>query len=402
MSKRNGDNADLSALSGLAPELAEMLVSVACDIALVLDDVGVIKSVSLGAIDPVVSNTNDWAGRRWSDTVTGDMRQLAEDFLEDLTSRGVSRKRQLNHSSVTGAEIPYSYTAVRLGQQGPTLAVGRDMRAVMAMQQRLMQAQQDIEQDYWQRRHTETRYRFLFQIATEPALILDESNFSIVDANQAAATHLRKTIAQLSGKPITDFVDTEDHAAMDCILDSARASAGASEAEIGLAAGMGRAAISVMSFHTDSAKVLLLRLRNVGERPTEPTFADAGVEAALLSLARQTADAIVITDMRGRVSFANEAFLALAQSPSALQITGADLSAWITNGEVSIDDILEMARSGGCSGLVKARLLRQHGRLVDVELSATLLPSSDSVGFILRVSHDQGSTATAMPSKDVH
>ena len=133
MSKRNGDNADLSALSGLAPELAEMLVSVACDIALVLDDVGVIKSVSLGAIDPVVSNTNDWAGRRWSDTVTGDMRQLAEDFLEDLSSRGVSRKRQLNHSSVTGAEIPYSYTAVRLGQQGPTLAVGRDMRAVMAM-----------------------------------------------------------------------------------------------------------------------------------------------------------------------------------------------------------------------------------------------------------------------------
>ncbi len=402
MSKRNGDNADLSALSGLAPELAEMLVSVACDIALVLDDVGVIKSVSLGGTDPVASNTSDWAGRRWSDTVTGPMRKEAEAFLESLTTSGMSRKRQLNHSSPTGSEIPYSYTAVRLGQQGPTLAVGRDMRAVMAMQQRLVQAQHEIEHDYWQRRQTETRYRFLFQIAAEPALILDASNFSIVDANQAAATHLRRTIPQLTGKPIADFVDPLDHEAMDRILNVAHASAGAAEAEIELASGIGRAGISVTSFHTDSTRVIFLRLRAIGKRLPPDTSGDARVEAALLSLVRQTPDAIVITDMQGRVTFANEAFLDLVQSPVDLPITGHHLSAWIANDEVAVTSMLDMARSGAPDRLLKARLLRRHDCLVDIELTATLLPSADSVGFILRVSHDQDLTVKPTPSKDVH
>lgn len=38
----------LGALSNLAPELADMLVSIASDIALVVDDQGVIQRIALG------------------------------------------------------------------------------------------------------------------------------------------------------------------------------------------------------------------------------------------------------------------------------------------------------------------------------------------------------------------
>lgn len=53
MSKKPRPFADLSALSDLAPELADMLVSVAYDIALVLDEGGVIRSVALGETQAV-------------------------------------------------------------------------------------------------------------------------------------------------------------------------------------------------------------------------------------------------------------------------------------------------------------------------------------------------------------
>jgi len=42
-----------------------------------------------------------------------------------------------------------AYTAVRLGQNGATLAVGHDLRAQAEMQQRFVQAQQALEQSYW-------------------------------------------------------------------------------------------------------------------------------------------------------------------------------------------------------------------------------------------------------------
>ena len=70
MSKRETGPADLSALSNLAPELAEMLVSVAGDIALVLDEGGVIQSVALGGAEPMSAAAGDWVGRPWTETVT--------------------------------------------------------------------------------------------------------------------------------------------------------------------------------------------------------------------------------------------------------------------------------------------------------------------------------------------
>lgn len=402
MSNGNGERADLSALSGLAPELAEMLVSVACDIAVVLDEVGVIHSVALGAVEPPGGNVEDWVGRRWSDTVAGDMRHIAEEFLHDLTSTGVSRRCELNHSSTTGAEIPFSYTAVRLGQQGPTLAVGRNMRAVVAMQQRLMHAQHEIERDYWQRRQAETRYRFLFQVAAEPLLILDETNFSVVDANRAAAVLLQQSVPQLFGKPIIDVVDPGDQIAMRRVLNAARASAGVAEGEIRLAHDIGKIGISVTSFHTDSAKVLLLRARSIDARIPQRNLVEAGMQAVFQGLVQRTSDAIVVTDLKGRVTFANDAFLELVESPRAVPIKGRDLSVWIAHDEMPVANILEMARSDDCARLIKARLLRRHNRVIDIEFSATSVPGADSVAFIIRVSHDQDSPCTPTPRREVH
>ncbi|MEO8010783.1 MAG: hypothetical protein ABI650_03975 [Dokdonella sp.] len=112
MSIGNGGPADLSPLSGLASELAEMLVSIACDIALVIDDEGVSKSVALGPSQVDDHGACAWVGRRWTDTVTVEARLKVEEFLADVGSSGVSRQRHLTHPSAHGVEIPVAYTDV--------------------------------------------------------------------------------------------------------------------------------------------------------------------------------------------------------------------------------------------------------------------------------------------------
>ena len=165
---------DLGALSELAPELAQTFVSIASDIALVIDAGGVIRSVATGSA-PIAPAT-EWIGRPWAETVTGDTRTKIEQLLSEAQTSGVTRRREVNHPSDSGTDIPVAYAAIRLGRDGPVLAVGRDLRAVSAIQQRFIDAQQEMEREYWQQRQSETRYRMLFQVANDAVLVVDAAD----------------------------------------------------------------------------------------------------------------------------------------------------------------------------------------------------------------------------------
>lgn len=389
MSKTPGPSADLSALSGLAPELAEMLVSVACDIALVLDDGGVVQSVAVGGAQPVASTAGTWVGQHWTETVTGDMRQKAEEILDDLASTGSSRLRHLSHASSAGSEFPIAYTAVRLGEQGPMLAVGRDLRMVASMQQRLVQAQQDLERDYWQRRQAETRYRLLFQVATEPLLIVDAGTLAVLDANRAAAVLLGRATEQLIGQPVGATIEPAAHAALDEMLRLAHVSGRAATGETRLAHGLGAIGVAVTPFQTDAASVLLLQLRALplAESAAVATGAQALADAIYAALVRRTPDAVVIVDLAGRITLANEAFRELVQFPAGQAIAGRELSEWVGSHDGVVREILGAVRSHGGVRLLGSHLRHRQDRLIEVELSATLLMDPDCAGFIIRVSH---------------
>ena len=102
----------------------------------------------------------------------------------------MSRRREFNHRTPEGSSIPVSWAAVRLGDSGPVLAVGRDLRTVSAIQQHFMDAQQEMERDYWQRRQTVSHCRQLFQVAHDAVLVLDADTLAVLDANPAAGALL--------------------------------------------------------------------------------------------------------------------------------------------------------------------------------------------------------------------
>ena len=93
---------DLGVLSQWAPELAQTFASLTSDIALVLDDAGVIRDVAQGTNVALTPGAQDWIGRLWADTVTGETRGKVELLLDEAKSTGIGRKREINHPTLDG------------------------------------------------------------------------------------------------------------------------------------------------------------------------------------------------------------------------------------------------------------------------------------------------------------
>lgn len=158
--------ADLEVLAAWAPELADTFVALSCDIALVIDADGRIVTLAQHDAQPIAPPA--WIGSAWADTVSADSRAKVEQILADVVATGQARRREINHPEAIGGTAPVAYSAARLGERGPTLAVGHDLRAQAALQQRFVAAQEALERSYW------NAHRHLQGGAAPPALMTDD------------------------------------------------------------------------------------------------------------------------------------------------------------------------------------------------------------------------------------
>ena len=139
--------ADLQVLAAWAPELADTFVALACDIALVIDADGRIAKLAQHDTHPIAPTS--WIGCDWAQTASPDSRDKIEQMLADVAATGHARRREINHPDALGGPVPVAYSAARLGETGPMLAVGHDLRAQAALQQRFVAAQEALERSYW-------------------------------------------------------------------------------------------------------------------------------------------------------------------------------------------------------------------------------------------------------------
>ena len=393
MKSRPAEAPDLQALSGLAHELASTFVALSSDIALVIDADGAVRNVVQGAA-PLAPSASEWVGRPWTETVTGNTRTKIEQLLHDVSVAGVGRQREVNVPGSAGIDIPVSYTAIRLGEGGLVLAVGRDLRAIAAIQQRFTESQQEMERDYWKRRQAESRYRTLFQVATDAVLVVDALTLGIVEANRAAGQLFGLPHDQLVGKHFTVGIDRHSWPAVEELLTSARATGRAAEIRARLSGGSGSVDISATPFRSDRDLLLLVRARTVSPRPAGAGAAMSSVNWA--DLVQHLPDAVVITDSSGRVVMSNPAFAELCQLGDAAQPDGRPLAEWLIDAE-GLADVLAQARRGGITAQTTALLSGAKGRRLSVGISAVLLDEADgeSVGLTLRRLDERDALAMA-------
>ena len=161
-------------IGNLDAEIAARVMAAAGDVAMVIDREGIIRDVAVSNSDLSMAGFADIVQRRWVDTVTSESRGKVEEMLRDVAGNRAARWREINQQSSKGA-IPLRYVALDAGRDGRVIALGRDLRGVAVLQQRLLQAQQSMERDYVRLRQAESRYRVLFQIASEAVLIVDQA-----------------------------------------------------------------------------------------------------------------------------------------------------------------------------------------------------------------------------------
>lgn len=348
-----GAPADLSPLSGLGPELAAAFVSLSSDIALVIDDGGVIRNVAVGDAGPPAAA---WVGKPWVETVTGDTRRKIELLLQEVGSAGIARRREVNHPTAGAPDIPMAYTAIRLGRGGPVLAVGRDLRAVAAIQQRFVDAQQEMEREYWRLRQTQTRQRLLQQVARDAVMVVEADTLAVLQHNRAAAA--------LFGMPATPLPDS-----LRDLLQMARSTGRAAEVRARLPRGQ-HIELSATPFRApgrEHALRLLVRARPVDDEPEDT----AG-------------DAVVVTDSAGRLLMANGAFDALCRDGASL--SGQPLAQALGDPQRGIAALLADVRRDGLAEMPTLTAGSIADGLLTLQASASLIAEGDQehIGLTLR------------------
>ncbi len=383
-----------AAFGEIDAKTAASLLAVAGDIALVMDSAGVIRDVALVGAETQFDAATQWIGRPWIETVTPETRAKIDTLLKEVQSSGISKRRQVNHLLVDGADVPVSYTALRLGRDGGLVAVGRDMRHVSALQQRLVEAQQAMERDYWRLRHVETRYRLLFQIASDAILVIDAGTLKVLDANTAAGQVFGDSPDRLIGRTFPFGTDAAGVRLLEELTVTARSAGRAGDVLISMATGGRSYHASASCFRQESATLLLVRLSTADVAPTVSAAANSPLR--VIDLIERSPDGFVVTDLDGYVLTANRAFLDIAGLASEEQVRGTLFATYIGRPGADFPVFTSMLKKNGVVRLMATSARATHGNQSEVEVSAVWAPEGEEpcIGFTVR---DIGRRLAATP-----
>lgn len=372
------------ALEGLDAQTTASLIASVADVALVLDRRGVIQDMAVGSADLPLNGQAHWVGQNWADTVTEESRPKVQELLRDAVGQAERRWRHVNHPLGTGADLPMMYSAVPVGEKGRIVVIGRDMRMLAGMQQRLVDAQQSLERDYWRLRHLETRYRMLFEVSSEAILIVDADSLQVMEANPSAQRLLvTQGTRRLAGQPFPTGLDGRSSRAVQALLTRVNAS-GRPEEIVARAEG-GRRSLLVMvsAFRQDDARLLMVRLLPQEAPSGQTVDPTATAVAHVMDL---SPDGFVVTDTDGRVILANAAFVEFCQLTSEAQARGESLDRWLGRTGVDLGVLQTNLKQHGAVRLYATSLRGEHGATTEVEISGVAVPDADPpcLGFTVR------------------
>ena len=352
------------------PGAVENLVEQACDIAVMVDEGGIVTGISVSADCPALGSLDHWVGRAFISFLTPESEEKFTARRREMMGdpKAVLRPVELNHTDNATWEFPVRYTLHRVVGQG-VLLLGRDMQPFAEVQQRLLREQQARERDQQRLRGGETYYRVVLEASETPMALVDPESGRIRDINSAAAHLLGSKPDTLAG---TAFAQAFEGRRRGEFMEAVHAAAQASETkgvEV-VARRNGRIVMVFPEFFRASGDlVLLCRINLVDEKDASgPEFTQA-----LAALFAASSDAIVLTDAKGMIRDANEAFLIMADATQLRDVKEQSLSEFLSRGAVDLKLILETAAKSGRMRSYAAQVKSIVGTRAPVAISAARL-----------------------------
>lgn len=359
------------------------LIASGVDIALLIED-GVIKDIALSNGELVAAGYQDsWLGTEWVNTVTIESRKKVADLLKaNPLERG--RWRQVNHPSASGTDLPITYTTIRVGRRDRILALGRDLRSIAQLQQRLVKTHQELEREYTRLRETETRYLELFNTMSEPVLIVDAASYQVREANAAASVAFAVSNAELIARDFGELFAKESVRAAERVLASALGGAPSIATGIKIK-DRGDWRLEATAFRQNNSAHLIVRLQT--ENGAVPMRAGAvRRDRALLDVVDSLPDALVVTAADLRIIAVNPAFSQMLNAAHDNQIVGKLVSGWLGRSTTEINMLTSNLKNYGVVRNFSTIVRDIYGVEEDVEVSAVAAEEAGvpCFGFAIR------------------
>ncbi|MFU8836190.1 MAG: transcriptional regulator PpsR [Roseovarius sp.] len=363
------------------------LVEQAADMAVLLNPDGIVDGISTNPESPSLGCLDHWVGRSFLDFLAAESRETFAERTALVRSEPQYEPRplEINHVDNANWEAPVRYTLHRVGESGALLLLGRDMQPYAEVQKRLVAEQTARERDGQLLRGTETFYRVVLEASETPLVLIEPEPGRIRDINSAAAQLLGSKVDRLRG---TSFAQVFEGRRRAELADALQAAAVADEMRgIDTVSRRNGRVLKVLPEYFRAAGTLYMLCRIAPMDDSDgggPEFA-----GALATLYADAGDAIVLTDGKGMIREANEAFLVLADAAQLRDLKGESLADFLVRGSVDLKLLIEGATKRGRMRRYAAQLQSVVGTRAPVEISVTRLRQRGGdlgFGFIIRES----------------
>ena len=371
-------------LGPLDAHVAAMLVGVAGDIVLCLDPQGVIREIGYGSTDLSPESFDPWTGQKWIDTVTVESRVKIEQMLAGAVSEAQPKWREINQILADGTQFPVRYSVVKVDRDGRLVALGRDLRSVARLQQRLIDVQRSMERDYARLRNAETRYRLLFQLASEAVMIVDAGSEKVVDVNPVASGLLGSAAGRITGRVLGDLFHADSQPNLQALFAATRALGRSDETTVTLRDGATELRMSASLFRNDNANHVLLRLAVPHGEASALAAAEASVP--VMDVVKGLPEGFVVMDSAGRILEVNKSFLEMAELASPEQARGEMLDRWLGRPGIDVGLLVANLRDHGSLRDFATIVRGEFGGSEEVEVTAVAVPHGPvpCVGMVIR------------------
>ncbi len=372
MTKRGTEFWTNGAVPIIGPEVLISIVASAADAALVLAPNFKIVSVMVNPNTPGLSQLDQWYGKSFLDGLNIESVPKFKDRVEVLRKGGEHRiSLELNHNMPDGEEMPMQYSMFRVGSDGSTLLLGRDLRPIAQLQQQLIESQTALERDYELQREIETRLRVVMESSSQAIVFASLVTGRIIALNQGACDVLGQKREALMD---TGFAEQFDGLRSETVERLTQAGSDGVSQPVDLTVKRNNMAVTVMPvvFRAAGERMLMMRL----SLPEESRVARDSHADLLHGMFQNAADGIVFIDEHGVIQTANDAFLGLCDAADLPRVVGRSLADFLERGTLDLRLLVDNASRTGRLRQFSTRLKSELDSTVPVEISATCVGPS--------------------------